>query len=535
MSSPGARAEERSKEEVAGTLTDSQDCMNDGLGLLSRVSGLLTVAFISFYLAAIFVENWSSAESQVNTVLDATSNAVGTDLSAYTTLNSSDYTYSLDSYCVDVPIPAWNMASHQVCFKYMDNVEFCNADGEDCEKLTGCERFGNICYVRQVVKIALAAGIILGVVCGAYSEKGHPFTTSVQFLAMVAGIVAMVMWVDWSQRELKADAGKLKLGLGGWLITIGWLLAFLAMVVGYLDEKICCVSNAIKAGLSNDGISMSSRVGSILSVTVWICCLISVANPQWTTVSNLGTVGMYNTPGTNATVSGSFGVWRYCIDQVVPQFGTEPQQVCVDWTDNIAITGSLDATACNIAATLVDAAEVAAAAASAAVLAGEDVAAAVSVGGSGDSNDDLTSAATAAGAVEGCGTSGIERFADFGIKDQRRLTGVMILAAACLAIIADVYSEKNIVGVIFMFLSAMSGMVGFASWVNFQMKLTGKNGDASGIKFDEGGWVLVAAWIGALISFACYFNALRDHQANPQLQAASVKGPLARRTSKSHV
>ena len=52
----------------------------------------------------------------------------------------------------------------------MDNVEFCSAEGV-CEKMTGCERFGNICYVRQVVKIALAVGIILGVVAATFSEK----------------------------------------------------------------------------------------------------------------------------------------------------------------------------------------------------------------------------------------------------------------------------------------------------------------------------------------------------------------------------
>jgi len=84
--------------------------MNDGLGLLSRFSSLLTVGFISFYIAAIFVENWSSAEDQVNTVLDAGSTTTGVDLATFTTLNTTDYTYSLDTYCVDTPIPSWNLA-----------------------------------------------------------------------------------------------------------------------------------------------------------------------------------------------------------------------------------------------------------------------------------------------------------------------------------------------------------------------------------------------------------------------------------------
>ena len=61
-----------------------------------------------------------------------------------------------------------------------------------------------------------------------------------QFLAMVAGIVAMGMWVDWSQRELAADAAKLKLGLGGWLITIGWLLALIATLASMVDNITCC-------------------------------------------------------------------------------------------------------------------------------------------------------------------------------------------------------------------------------------------------------------------------------------------------------
>lgn len=65
---------------------------------------------ISFYIAAIFVENWSSAEDQVNTVLDAGSTTTGVDLATFTTLNTTDYTYSLDTYCVDTPIPSWNLA-----------------------------------------------------------------------------------------------------------------------------------------------------------------------------------------------------------------------------------------------------------------------------------------------------------------------------------------------------------------------------------------------------------------------------------------
>ena len=60
--------------------------------------------------------------------------------------------------------------THAVCFKYMDSVDFCSAEGV-CETKTGCDMFGNICYVRQVVKLALAVGIILGVVAGTFSEK----------------------------------------------------------------------------------------------------------------------------------------------------------------------------------------------------------------------------------------------------------------------------------------------------------------------------------------------------------------------------
>ena len=88
--------------------------MHDGLGILSRVSGLLTVGFTSFYLAAIFVENWSSA--------DAVAAATGADLTdfTYASVNSSDYTYSLDAYCVDAPIPAWNM----VVSTYVSHCEY---------------------------------------------------------------------------------------------------------------------------------------------------------------------------------------------------------------------------------------------------------------------------------------------------------------------------------------------------------------------------------------------------------------------------
>ena len=384
----------------------------------------------------------------------------------------------------------------------MDNVNFCNADGEDCEKLTGCERFGDICYVRQVVKIALAAGIILGVLCGTFSEKGHPTITVLQFLAMIAGIVAMGMWVDWSRRELGVDAQKLKLGLGGWLITIGWLLALLSMAVGWFDSRIGCIGGSGEVdqngGLfhdkqTNKWISVPSRLGSLLSVTTWICLLVSVTNPEWTTVTNLGSAGMYNTTAVqgcttntagevlcstgsgNATTSGAFGLWRYCISEVVPQFGPEPQQICVDWTDKIAITGSSsgDSVTCDV---LADAGE------TAAQLAEDDA----------HSND-------------GCGLSGLERFADIGIRHKRTLTGFMVLASAGLAIIADVYSEKNFMGCVLMLLSCIAGIIAFASWLSFQLAIAG-----DGLTFGKGGWVLVGAWMSALASFFCYIIAYRS-------------------------
>lgn len=493
--------------------------MNDGIGFMSRLSGLLTVGFISFYVAAIFVEDWSSAENQVNVVLEAGSAAAGVDLSSYTTLNTTEYTYSLDAYCVDTPIPAWNMATHAVCFKYMDSVDFCSAEGV-CETRTGCDMFGNICYVRQVVKLALAVGIILGVVAGTFSEKGDRFVPVMQFLAMVAGIVAMGMWVDWSQRELAADAAKLKLGLGGWLITIGWLLALIATLASMVDNiTCCCFTKKETAGLMNDGIGKASRLGSFLSVTTWILLLVAVANPKWTTVGNLGTSGGYNTSGTetNATdvTSGSFGVWHYCINEVVPQFGPEPQAVCVAWNDPIATTGSEVANECNAAAALVKDAAAAAAAAAAAVMGGQEFA----LGGSGSDAE-----AAASGSAE-CGPTGIERFGNFGLKDQRRLTGFMILAAAGCAIITDIYSEKNLVGMIFMPLSSICSMIAFASWVNFQFKLKGK-GDSTDLTFDEGGWVLVGAWVGSFISAVCY----RYARVNPEETAPEIK-PVVRRGS----
>jgi hypothetical protein len=75
-----------------------------------------------------------------------------------------------------------------------------------------------------VVKISLAIGIIAGVFAGTMSEKGYPTTTGLQGISMLAGIVAMGMWVNWSSQQTDANAKDFKLGLGGWLITIGWIM-----------------------------------------------------------------------------------------------------------------------------------------------------------------------------------------------------------------------------------------------------------------------------------------------------------------------
>jgi hypothetical protein len=42
------------------------------------------------------------------------------------------------------------------------------------------------------------------------------------------------------------------------------------------------------SGLMNDGIGMTGRAGSLLCVMVWILLFITVANPEWTTVKDLG-------------------------------------------------------------------------------------------------------------------------------------------------------------------------------------------------------------------------------------------------------
>lgn len=479
--------------------------------MTSRLSGLLTVAYIAFYIAAIFVPNWSATEELTNIALDLVDKA---GANGTVSVVGGDTTFSLDSWCMETEIPNWNNDKFPVCFDYMDNVEVCNftdtGTKDVCEKLTGCERFGSVCYVRQVVKISLAIGIIAGVFAGTMSEKGYPTTTGLQGISMLAGIVAMGMWVNWSSQQTDANAKDFKLGLGGWLITIGWIMALLSMGLSALDQLTCCCcgEKKDKPGAMNDGISAKSRFSSFLSVMVWILLLVAVGNPKWSSVDKLGNSGDFcvgggvNTTATETlcdTRNAEFGIWIYCLDEDVPKFGTDPVQICVGWNDAITITG--------------------------------EVAAADDVSGSG--------------AAPSVARTGVQRFDaeampslditngidGFGVKGKRTLSGIMIIASALFAIFTDIYSEKNWIGMVTMFLSSMTGMIAMASWVAFQAAFTAR-GDSAGVTFDEGGWVLVVAWVGALFSWLGYVFSHREAQADD----APPSGTMERRGSQqTHV
>jgi hypothetical protein len=125
-------------------------------------------------------------------------------------------------------------------------------------------------------------------------------------------------------------------------------------------------------------------------------------------------------------------------------------------------------------------------------------------------------------------TNGID---GFGVKGKRTLSGIMIIASALFAIFTDIYSEKNWIGMVTMFLSSMTGMIAMASWVAFQAAFTAR-GDSAGVTFDEGGWVLVVAWVGALFSWLGYVFSHREAQADD----APPSGTMERRGSQqTHV
>ena len=166
----------------------------------------------------------------------------------------------------------------------------------------------------------------------------------------------------------------------------------------------------------------------------------------------------------------------------MPTFGTDPVQICLGWGDEVSVTGEQsDGSGSGDAE-------------------GLDLDRLVGVGRTGIQRFDAEDVP----GIEWDGT-----FKGFGVSGKRSLSGFMIIASALFAIVTDIYSEKNWVGMVTMFVSSMTGMIAMASWVAFQATFSNR-GDSTGVTFDEGGWALVGAWVGAFVAWLGYVFSYRE-------------------------
>lgn len=488
------------KGECKGNGT--QNFCTDGISPLNRLSSLLNVLCIALYISAMFIQDWSKADDASSALADA---AGGDGDKIDKKLVSGDVSFSLDRWCMEVAIPNWSNEKHPVCFEYMDNVNVCLdttadstvdgsgvaavdaavstlaetvlADSNDtstasrvCAKETGCELFGNICKVRQIVKLSLAIAVIVGTLAAAFSEKTQ-FLLAGQAVMVLAGIVAMAVWVSWESSQNDTSAKDLKMGAGAWMITFGWLVALVALTVSLIEFK--CFHDPKEAkGVMNDGIGFSGRLGSLLCVVVWIVLFVAVANPKWTSVTKLGNAGGFCIAPENQTDAqtaicnkrqATFGLWNYCVEEVVPTFPDKNQFVCLDWTTEVAISTSLDK------------------------------------------------------------LDGHARFDRMKVESTREFCGFAVIAAVMLAVTVDIFSEKLVLGAILMPLSGLAGLCAMGAWVDFNRKLKSKS-TADDINLGIGGGMVTAAWLGAFVSFALYAYNYKEYKDPEEKYEGKHKG-----------
>jgi len=313
------------------------------------------------------------------------------------------------------------------------------------------------------------------------------------FMGSIAALVAMSAWVDW---QLSASSEEDFVGSDSVFLVMGaWLLGSITTICLAADH--CYIKKQYDPkGICDDGIQITGRIGSFLTIATWAVFVIAVASLVWLATDALGeaggfcnvtkstpapptttntstttttelyqmvaqtTVAQTSAPSSAGSVAGpsdckmqaEFGLWRYCVAHYVDAFPGARHLVCHFYDD--ALT---------------------------------------------DTYGSMTT------------RTGAERFAFAEVEKHRELAAAAILIAVILAGLADVFSEKFLVGVVFMLLAFFAGLVSFGSMIALQLALKEGVDDTPG--WGTGMFVCLGAALVAGVACVLYFfNILTENR-----------------------
>jgi hypothetical protein len=280
-----------------------------------------------------------------------------------------------------------------------------------------------------------------------------------------------------------------KSGLGFNFLCSGVGLAFVAGVMSLCDRCICVDEDRQeqldKKGSActcdDDGIGYTGRFGSVLTVATWVCLLASLATNSWVQTSALGRAGCFcsNEAITNTSTgcvgTATFGLYEYCLEPLIPEYGNKPYPVCFPYKEVIATPAP-------------------------------------------DEGYGLLTNCT--GSVK----NGIERFEEWHFLAKRGIVGWGIMGSIACVMLADVYSEKLLLCCILNLVAFGLGLFCLIIWISF---FEGMALDTDALLiFGLSGYMLVIGWMGALFCAMLYGH---DFLCNMQfLMVVKKDGKTAR-------
>ena len=371
-----------------------------------------------------------------------------------------------------------------------------------CTTATGCDRFTGVCGASTIVQATLGVAILVLIIGAVYSEHTKVFGAAL-VIAGILGIVAMSAWVNWQINEGDTfSASSVQLGTGGWLIVGGWLLCLVGAIFCCLDCKYGGTEHA-RQDLFND-INWKHRLASFLSVLVWIIFLLSECSEQWSQTDSLGTVGGYCVKGSAAggicdNRVAKFGIWLYCVEEHVDYFGNGTKaDICIAWDRKVTVTHSDDTSLMPVPTTVpgrlwqrrdenLTSTSMPTPATTANNVSSSTIATATTT---------ITSGVNVTESPSRYDLDGYERFKFADAENRILITKAAITLAVLFAIIADVFSDRAVVGTGLCALSGLGGLTAMSAWITFHIKIDGEGaemGVSLGSGLAIGGWLLSMA------------------------------------------
>mmetsp|Transcript_20362 Transcript_20362/g.52860 ORF Transcript_20362/g.52860 Transcript_20362/m.52860 type:complete len:430 (-) Transcript_20362:137-1426(-) len=396
-----------------------QSLGTDGVHVCGRMAGLAGIVCLAWYAIALMTTNWSYTENYGN---------LGGVQVGYVE-------WGLSEYCLKTTIENFEGSEHLICFKYLDDVPLTDADGTETSNQNGFDHFSGLQERIAVVYFGTITALLACFSGAVFSEKPIINIFALATSA-IAGCIAMSAWLNF-QEELKSDSA-VEVGTAGGLVIGAWMLSALGSLMACLDRQMTSMEN--QHSFMADGISVFGRVASVGTIVTWLLFGLAVNSPQWSTTSDLGTVGGLCDRSISTAECGdaSFGLWRYSIQgnaQIVNN-GTQFVDVSLAWDESVTTAGVT--------------------------------------------------------------ADGNERFDSYGTKVKREVASAGVLIGILVAILADWFNEKLMFASTMMWIAAVSGMIAMSAWVNFQEELS--KDTASKVEFSDGGWLLVFAWLTAMLS-----------------------------------